>query len=122
MTEKGENSKRLGEFVRSRRHAKGLSLTHAERRSGVDATYWSKLELGEYKSPNPRYLAAMANTLGVPVQELYGLADYYLPDQLPSLAPYLRSRYELDDRQVAELYRLFEEIRARGGDDDRVAA
>jgi transcriptional regulator with XRE-family HTH domain len=120
MIEKGENSRRLGEYVRSRRHAKFLSLAQAERRSGVDATYWSKLELGEYKSPNPRYLVAIAHALDLPVEELYGLAGYYLPGQLPSFAPYLRSRYHLSDPEVDELNRLFDRISAESqADHDR---
>jgi transcriptional regulator with XRE-family HTH domain len=118
MIEKGENSKRLGEYVRSRRHAKFLSLAQAERRSGVDATYWSKLEHGEYKSPNPRYLVAVAHALDLPVEELYGLAGYYLPQQLPSFAPYLRSRYHLSDPEVDELNGLFERISSESNGED----
>jgi len=123
MIEKKENAKRLGDYVRARRHAMRLTLAQAERRSGVDATYWSKLELGEYKSPNPRYLVAIAHTLDVAVEELYGLAGYYLPTQLPSFAPYLRSRYDLDDRAVDELFAVFEQIRSETtndlGDEER---
>ncbi|MGZ6609005.1 MAG: helix-turn-helix domain-containing protein [Solirubrobacteraceae bacterium] len=115
------SNNQLGEYVRSRRTAKGFSLAQAERRSGVDLTYWSKLELGDVRAPNPRYLAAIANTLEVPVQELYGLAGYYLPEQLPSFGPYLRARYDLDAAAFAQLLAVFEQV-SEQGDDDRMSA
>jgi transcriptional regulator with XRE-family HTH domain len=108
MTNNKNNT--LGEYVRARRHAKGLSLAQAEDRSGIDFTYWSRLELGELKSPNPRHLAAIAAALDLPVQELYGMAGYYLPKLLPSLGPYLRARYDLDADGIAQVLAVFEQL------------
>jgi len=113
MSREEVNIEKLGKYVRARRHAKGLSLRQAERRSGVDLSYWSRLELGETRSPSPRHLALIARTIDVPVQELYGLAGYYLPEQLPSLAPYLRAKYGLDAAAISELQSVFEHIQAR---------
>lgn len=112
-----DKERALGDYVRRRRLATGLSLRQAARRAGIDHTYWGKVELGELRSPNPRYLNAMAVVLEVPPQELFGLAGYYVPEQLPSFGPYLRAKYDLDAEGIAELHRLFEQIRARDGDD-----
>lgn len=114
----------LGKFIRYKRKQKGLSLAQAERRSGVDFTYWSRLELDLVKSPNPRHLAAVAHALDVPIQELYGMAGYYLPEKLPSLAPYLRAKYGLDSESIVIICGVFDDITSdgRGESADRRAS
>jgi len=113
MKSKLDSTAALGKFIRTCRRAKGLSLAQAERRSGVDLTYWSRLERNELRSPNPRHLSAVASALEVPYQELFGLAGYYLPADLPSLRPYLRAKYALDSEGIAEVERVFAAIRDR---------
>src|SRR5258708_30313310 len=104
MSREEINIEKLGAFVKARRTAKGLSLNQAERSSGVALTYWSRLERGDLKTPSPRHLAAIARAIDVPLEELYGLAGYILPEGLPSLKPYLRAKYGLDAAGIAELY------------------
>ena len=93
--QKGEDTRTLGEYVRSRRTANGWTLSEAAKRSGVDIAYWSRLELGEYRTPNPRYLSAIARALDVQPEDLYGLAGYDIPERLPALAPYMRAKFEM---------------------------
>ena len=83
---KEHQTKALGQYVRSRRHQKGLSLHEAEAASHVDHSYWSKLERGEYQTPNPRYLGAIARALGSPPEDLYALAGYDVPERLPAFS------------------------------------
>lgn len=112
---KGEETRTLGEYVRSRRLAKGFTLQDAENASGVDGSYWSKLELGEYQSPNPRYLGAIARALEIQAEDLYGLAGYDIPERLPEFAPYLRSKYALPPEAIADLEKYYAQLRSYYG-------
>lgn len=105
----------LGEYIRRRRTAKGWTLDQAEAESNVDRTYWSKLELGLFKQPDPRNLARIADALDVPLQDLYGLAGYTLPEHLPALSPYLRSKYHLPPEAIEQLESYFTFLRHQYG-------
>lgn len=103
----------LGEFVRTRRESRGLDFYEAARLSGLDHTFWRKLEAGFYESPNPKSLRAVANVLKAPIADLYSMAGYELGRQLPSFRPYLRAKYvDLPSQAIADLERYFEFLRS----------
>jgi transcriptional regulator with XRE-family HTH domain len=102
----------LGEYVRVRRESRGIDFSEAERLSGLDHTTWRKLEAGSPESPSPKTLQAIADTLKVPLDELYLLAGYKLSGKLPSFTPYLRARYHLPHQAVQELERYFDMLRS----------
>jgi transcriptional regulator with XRE-family HTH domain len=112
---KETNLQSLGEYIESRRLARGYSLTQAAERSGLHYSYWSKLENGLVQTPSPRHLKTIATTLKVPVEDLYGLAGYDLPDRLPAFKPYLRAKYELPPEAIADLEKYFAQLRAYYG-------
>jgi transcriptional regulator with XRE-family HTH domain len=89
-----------------------LSIREAERRSGLDGTYWRKLEDGQYESPSPKSLLAIAETLGLPIEDLYALVGYAVPKRLPAFTPYLRAKFDLPPEAVADLERFFGFLRA----------
>lgn len=111
---KGDSSTTLARYVATRREAIGLSVRTAAEHAGIDPTYWWKLEAGRYERPDPRYLKAIAGALDVPLRELYAIVGYDLHSaDLPSLTPYLRSRYpELPPEAVADLEKLFAMLRS----------
>ena len=109
---KGEGNQTLGDYIRSRRSSIGLSLADAADASDLDASYWNKLENGHYQSPAPQHLSTIAEVLGVPVEDLYGLAGYDIPKRLPSFQPYLRAKYDLPPEAIADLERYFEYLRS----------
>lgn len=117
----GINSQVLGEYVRARRVAAGLGVRALARAAGVDPTWISRLEHGEYVKPDPRSLARVAGTLEVEVSDLYVAAGYQPGTQLPGFTPYLRAKYGLPDEAVAQLAAHFELLaekyrrEARGG-------
>lgn len=113
--DKEKKNQSLGEFIRDRRVSWGLSLDDAAERSGLHMSYWSKLENGLYDAPSPKHLQSIARALDVPFEDLYGLAGYEIPERLPSFKPYLRAKYELPPKAVAELERYFELLRAYYG-------
>ena len=102
----------LGEYVHARRESLNLSIAEAERLSGLDATYWRKLEAGQYQSPSPKSLQAIAETLGAPIEDLYALVGYIVPKRLPAFSGYLRTKFDLPDEAVADLERYFSFLRA----------
>jgi transcriptional regulator with XRE-family HTH domain len=110
MTTESKNQS-LGDFVRARRESRGLDYYEAEQASGLDHTFWRKLEAGQYESPGPKSLEAIAQALQVPLEDLYALAGYEVGVRLPSLKPYLRARYHLPHQAVAELERYFQLLR-----------
>jgi len=111
MKQRGEDTRTLGEYVRARRLANGWTLSEAARRSDVDLAYLSRLELGGYQTPNPRYLSAIARALDVQPEDLYGLAGYDIPERLPALAPYMRTKYDMPPEAVRDLEKYFELLR-----------
>jgi transcriptional regulator with XRE-family HTH domain len=110
MTTENKNPS-LGDFVRARRESRGLDYYKAEQASGLDHTFWRKLEAGQYESPSPKSLQAIAKALRVPLEDLYALAGYDVGVRLPSFKPYLRARYHLPHRAVVELERYFDLLR-----------
>lgn len=115
----------LGQYVRRRREAAGLSVRGLARAAGMDATGISRLENGE-NVPTPQTLARLARVLEVDVNDLYTLAGYPISQQLPSFEPYLRARYDLSAETIEKLAPIFElaiehEQHEKGGshDDDR---
>lgn len=111
----GQPDSALGHLIRSRRKAKGWTLDDAEAASDVDRTYWSKLELGIFKQPDPRYLARIADALDVPLEDVYALAGYTAAERLPGLTPYLRSKYHLPPEAIAQLESYFAFLRNQYG-------
>ena len=62
--------KRLGENVRFRRQGKGWTLNDLAEKSGISKAYISDLENGAAGKPNIQYVFAIANALGVTLDEL----------------------------------------------------
>lgn len=112
---KGDGNQSLGDFVRSRRSSMDMSLAGAAALSDLDPSYWNKLENGHYRHPAPQHLHTIARVLEVPVEDLYALAGYAIPQRLPSFQPYLRAKYNLPPQAIAELERYFELLRSYFG-------
>jgi transcriptional regulator with XRE-family HTH domain len=62
--------KQLGENVRFRRQGKGWTLNDLAEKSGISKAYISDLENGSAGKPNIQYVFAIANALGVTLDEL----------------------------------------------------
>jgi len=73
--------KRLGENVRFRRQGKGWTLNDLAEKSGISKAYISDLENGAAGKPNIQYVFAIANALGVTLDQLL---DNAAPRQVDS--------------------------------------
>lgn len=108
----GRSSHRsLAQFVTARREALGISAYEAAGRAGLHRSYWSKLEAGNFESPQPRTLVSIARALALPIERLYRIVGYAPAQRLPSLKPYLRARYHLPHEAVLDVEAYFEQLR-----------
>jgi transcriptional regulator with XRE-family HTH domain len=101
----------LGRLVKRVRRSIGWSIRRLGSTAGVDPTYISRLERGAYVSPDPRALARLAAALGLDSLELFVAAGYRSSTALPSLAPYLRAKYDLAPEAIHQLEDAFERVR-----------
>lgn len=107
-------SERLGRLLRERREYIGLSLNEVARRAGVDPAGLFRIETSD-RLPTPDTLAVLADALGLPLADLYEAAGYPLPEQLPSIRPYLRRAYNVPDEAAREIEDYLTRIAAQYG-------
>ncbi len=88
-----KQAKQFGHRLKQLRTNGGLSLRQLRDLTGIDDGLLSKMESGQIASPNPDKLHRLSEALGVPLADLYTMAAYELPTELPSPAPYLRAKY-----------------------------
>ncbi len=110
MTERSKNRK-LGDDIRERREARNLDIRNCAERSGFHRSYWNKLEDGHYNSPSPKHLRVIGKVLRCPLDDLYSLAGHTPSEELPTIGPYLRAKYDLPRGATAELERYFDYLR-----------
>lgn len=97
--------KQLGERIRAAREAKGLTVREAAKRlDNMDPGYYSRMETGQYAIG--KHARSIAKLYGFNSAEFEALAGA----KLPSLRPYLRAKYDLDDEAIAELESAFEAV------------
>jgi transcriptional regulator with XRE-family HTH domain len=106
---------KLGAVIRERRLARDWSITDAANAAGFHRSYWGRLEQGYYAAPAPRYLKRVAEVLEMPFEDLYALAGYETPDELPTFQPYMRAKYDLPPEAIRELESYFEFLRNQYG-------
>lgn len=94
----------LGAYLRTARHQQHLTTRQLAEKSGVNFATISRIEQGKFTAPSPAVLKAIARALYLPLADVYALADYLEPSQLPTFPHYLRIRYgDLPPRSLAAL-------------------
>jgi len=78
---------RLGNYLKSLRDAKGLSLRDVEDKSGVSNAFLSQIESGKVKQPAPVVLYKLADLYSVPYALLMERAGYPTPESMPAPNP-----------------------------------
>ncbi len=113
-----QQAKELGRRLRVRREELDLSVRELARRAGVDNTTIVRIERGAFAAPRPDKLSRIADALDLSLADVFALAEYVAPNELPAFAPYLRSKYRhLPTPAVEELERSFKRIVKRHGFD-----
>jgi len=108
----------LGRRLRARREQLGLSTRELAERVGTTHTTIARIEQGGFDAPAPDKLSRIADALGLSLADVFALAEYAVPSELPAFRPYLRSKYrELPASAVEELERSFQRLAKRHGFD-----
>jgi transcriptional regulator with XRE-family HTH domain len=107
--------KQLSELLTSKRIAAGLSGAEVARRAGVDVGTVSRIERGQIASPTAKTLLAMGKVLDIPASELFAIAPWATPQELPTIRPYLRTKYHLPDEAMQEIEAHFADVAKRHG-------
>lgn len=105
----------LGAYIKARRESRNVSKAEACRRSGLDYSYWVKLEQGVYQMPSPKALDAVAAVIEAKPADLYALAGYKIGGELPGFGAYLRSTSYLPPEAIDQLESYFAFLRAQYG-------
>jgi transcriptional regulator with XRE-family HTH domain len=99
-----EQAKHLGSVLRTRREELNLSTTQVALASDLNQATIVRLEQGQFLSPDPDKLRAVAEALDLNLADVLTLADYPIPTELPSVGPYLRTKYrDLPSEAVDQL-------------------
>ncbi len=100
-----EARERLAAFIRDRRIELGLSNAELERRTGIHQSRLSRWERGIDTPSRIDRLDALARGLELPPSDLYLAAGLTLSRELPSMRPYLRSKYgnDLPPEAIADI-------------------
>ena len=113
-----EQAAELGRLIRERRSELGLSVRQLAEQAEMNFATLSRIEQGQFAAPGPDKLARIAEALGISTADLFALADYVVPADLPSFQPYLRGKYPaMPAAAVDELNRAFERIARKHGYD-----
>lgn len=88
-----ETAQELGEYLRRIRKAHGTSIRGLAVQAGIDSGGLARLENGKIPNPRPDTLSALARALDIPFADLFVGAGYTVPRELPTVEPYLRTKY-----------------------------
>lgn len=106
----------LAEVISNARKAKGLSTRAVAAEIGLDQSNIVRLENGAVTAPQPVVLEGLARVLDLDLADLYALAGYTKPTELPAFTPYLRSKFaDLPTEAHDELERSFKRIAKKYG-------
>lgn len=88
-----DTTHRFGGYIKGLREERKLSVRELASKAGINSGALTRLEHGKVRTPHPDTLKVLATALDVPLMELFTMAGYLGPYDLPSMAPYLRARY-----------------------------
>jgi len=101
---KKRDTQKLGDYFRQQREAKGLSQRRLAVVSGVNQSSVNRIERGDFASPSPETLRALADALELSLDDVWNLAGYDVASTLLEPMPFLRAKYsELSDDELDSL-------------------
>lgn len=111
-----DNDHTLGNYLRARRRELGLTSRGLAELSGLEQATIIRVETGRIRRPRPDILTKLAEALDVDSADLFARASYTAPTSLPSLTPYLRTKYkDLPAKEVAKIEAYAERLARKHG-------
>lgn len=111
-----EQSAQLAALLTRKRHESGMTALEVSKRAHVDrGTLW-RIEKGMIANPKAENLQAIGEVLGIPASDLFATVGWVPSQQLPTIRPYLRTKYrQLPPAAVQEIEAHFDEVARRHG-------
>lgn len=100
----------LGVYIQQARERAGLSLRNLEAITGISRPMLNRLEHDQIDNPGPDVLLRLAEALELDSDDLFAFVGYRPSAKLPSLAPYLRTKYQLPPNAIAEASNALRDI------------
>jgi transcriptional regulator with XRE-family HTH domain len=101
----------LAELLRSKRVDMGLSASETARRAGMTPSTLTRLEQGQIAAPTAASLQALGEVLGVSASDLFATIGWVPEGDLPSMTPYLRSKYrDMPPEAIADIEQHFNKV------------
>jgi transcriptional regulator with XRE-family HTH domain len=91
---KPERATGLGQLLKAKREERALSTHRLAAAAGMDQATIVRLEAGSIAAPRPDKLSRIALVLGISGADVFALAGYTVPTDLPSLRPYMQAKYD----------------------------
>lgn len=105
----------LGHILKTAREQLGLSMQDVGDQVDVNRTSILRFETNA-RRPSPETLQRLARVLGLSASDLFAIGDYATPRDLPTLQPYLRAKYGLDEAAIQEIQDYVARVASRYGD------
>ena len=113
---KPDQAKTLGQMLKARREELGLSTHKLAKLAEIDQATVVRFEAGSILAPHPDKLSRVAKALSISGADVYALADYLVPSDLPSLKPYLKTKYDrLLDEDISKIEELVTRLAKKRG-------
>ncbi len=100
----------LGAHIQQARERAGLSLRNLEAITGISRPMLNRLEHDQIDHPSPDVLLRLAEALELDSDDLFAFVGYRPSTNLPSLSPYLRTKYQLPPHAIAEASKALRDI------------
>ncbi len=111
-----DQAKELGKLLGQRRQELGLSKRRLAALTHMGDSTIVRLEQGRILAPSPAKLSRLATVLHLSLADIFALAGYFVPGELPSFEAYLHTKYPaLPQTCIAELVNNFKKTQARYG-------
>lgn len=112
-----ENSaKQFGDYLRRHRKEQKLTSRGLAERAGIDIATLVRLEQGKYRTPRPDTLKGLASALGRPLADVFTMAGYVVPYDLPTMTHYLRTKYgSLPEEAITSMDDYFQQLLGQYG-------
>lgn len=98
-----DQAKQLGEHLQNARKLKGFSARELSELTGMADSSIVRIELGMVAEPRPDKLKRIAEALELSTADIFERAGYATATDLPTMQPYLRTKYGLPPEAMDEI-------------------
>lgn len=110
---------KLGKYLKRLREEQSLSIRRVAKQCGIAPSYLAKVEDGDtFKTIGVHTLVKLSKFYGIPACAILQEAGFIKNhnDDLPALAPYLRSKYQLSPQAIRDMEMAKEIVDKKYGD------